>query len=152
MTMIIILIITKKYINNWLDTIIDKTKPFEDQINLLKKVEDLEPWFMIDYGDKELKFKIFKLKLAGLSNIIDEKLFEQIFGHPLVTLANELINTTNKEENQIIVNNIEKNESKLYEQDDDYNYVIQPKNRRINLFDAVNLILHFNKTIQLDLV
>ena len=43
-----------------------------------------------------------------MSNDIDEKLFEQIFGHTLIKLANKLINTTNKEENQIIVKNIEK--------------------------------------------
>ena len=36
--------------------------------------------------------------------IIDKKLFEQIFGHKFETLANKLISTTNKEENQIIVN------------------------------------------------
>ena len=64
---------------------------------------------MNDYNDdKEVKFKIFKLKLADLSNIIDKKLFEQILGYTLVTLANKLINTTNKEENQIIVNDIKK--------------------------------------------
>ena len=50
-----------------------------------------------------LRFKIFKLKLAQLSNIIDKKLFETIFGHTLIKLADKLINTTNKEENQIIV-------------------------------------------------
>ena len=79
-----------------------------------------------DYGDKELKFKIFKIKLAYLSNFIDEKLLEQIFGYTLVTLAlaNKLINTTKKEENQIIVDDIEKNKKKLYKEDDDYNYVI----------------------------
>ena len=43
-----------------------------------------------------------------MSNEIDKKLSEQIFGHALETLANKLINTTNKEENQIIVRNIEK--------------------------------------------
>ena len=43
-----------------------------------------------------------------MSNIIDEKLFKEIFGHTFETLANKLINTTNKEENEIIVNNIEK--------------------------------------------
>ena len=53
-----------------------------------------------------------------MSNDIDEKLFKQIFGHTLETLANKLINTTNKEENQIIVNNINKNKDKLDEQDD----------------------------------
>ena len=121
----------------------------------LKKVKNLEPWFINDDGDKELKFKIFKLKLADLSNIIDEKLFEQIFGHTFETLANKLINTTNKEENQIIVDDIKKNKDKLYKKDetDPFNdYVIQPSDRRIDLIDAVNLILDFNETIQLDLV
>ena len=50
-----------------------------------------------------------------MSNIIDKKIFKQIFGHTLETLANKLINTTNKEENQIIVKNINKNKKKLYE-------------------------------------
>ena len=44
-----------------------------------------------------------------MSNDIDENLFEQIFDHKFETLANKLINTTSKEENQIIVKNIEKN-------------------------------------------
>ena len=51
-----------------------------------------------------------------MSNEIDKKLFKQIFGHTLETLANKLINTTNKEENQIIVKNINKNKDKIYEQ------------------------------------
>ena len=55
---------------------------------------------MEGYGDKELEFKISKIRLAHLSNIIDEKLFKQIFGHTFETLANKLINATNKEENQ----------------------------------------------------
>ena len=118
----------------------------------LKKVKNLDPWFINDYSDKELKFKIFKLKLADLSNIIDEKLFEQIFGHTLETLANKLINARNKEENQIFVNDIEKNKYKLCEQDEFYNFVIQRNDQRINLFDTIRLILEFNKTIQLDLV
>ena len=66
-----------------------------------------------DYRDKELKFKIFKLRLARLSNIIDKELFEWIFGHTFETLAKKLIHTTNKEKNQIIVNDIKKNEDKL---------------------------------------
>ena len=84
--------------------------------------------------------------------IIDKKLFETIFDHTLEKLANELINTTNKEENQIIVNNINKNKDKLYEQDFG-DWVIQPSDRRIDLIDAIDLILDFNEeTIQLDLV
>ena len=98
-----------KKLNDHLDKIIDKSKLFEDQIESLEKVENLEEYYFInDFDDKELKFKIFKLKLAHLSNEIDEKLFEQIFGHTLIKLADKLINTTNKEENQIIVKNIEK--------------------------------------------
>ena len=64
-----------------------------------------------------------------MSNEIDEKLFEQIFGHTLAKLANKLINTTKKEENQTIVNNINKNEKKkLYQKDDFRDYVIPPSN------------------------
>ena len=86
-----------------------KSKSFEDQIKSIRKVKNLDYYYYVnDFGDKELKFKIFKLKLAHLSNEIDENLFEQIFDHKFETLANKLINTTNKEENQIIVKNIEK--------------------------------------------
>ena len=100
-------------LNDHSDKIIDKSKSFEDQIESLEKVENLEEYYFInDFDDKELKFKIFKLKLAHLSNEIDEDLFEQIFDHKFETLANKLINTTNKEENQIIVKNIDKNEKK----------------------------------------
>ena len=82
--------------NDLLDEIIDKSKSFEDQIESFKKVGNLEEYYFInDFGDKELKFKIFKLKLAHLSNEIDEKLFEQIFGHTLIKLEDKLINTTN---------------------------------------------------------
>ena len=103
-------LITIKKLNNDSDEIIDKSKSFEDQIKSLRKVENIiEYCHYEDYGDKELKFKYFKIELAHLSNIIDEKLFEQIFGHKFETLANKLINTTNKEENQLIVKNIDKN-------------------------------------------
>ena len=60
-------------------------------------------WPYNDYGDKELKFKYFKLELAYMSNEIDEKLFEELFGHTLIKLADKLINTTNKQENQVII-------------------------------------------------
>ena len=106
-----------KDLNDNLDEIIDKSKSFEDQIKSIRKVKNLDDYYYVnDFGDKELKFKIFKLKLAHLSNIIDKKLFEQIFGHTLIKLADKLINTTNKEENQIIVNNINKNKEKVYKQ------------------------------------
>ena len=37
-----------------------------------------------------------------MSNETDEDLFEQIFDHKFETLANKLINTTNKEEKQLL--------------------------------------------------
>ena len=70
--------------------------------------------FLNDYGDKELKFKIIKVRLAHLPNNIGEKTFEQIFGHTFETLVNKLINTTNKEENRITVDNIDKNLKKTF--------------------------------------
>ena len=46
----------KIYINDCLDKIIDKSKSFEDQIKLFKKVKNLSEYcFINDYGDKELK-------------------------------------------------------------------------------------------------
>ena len=86
-----------------------------------------------------------------MSNIIDKKLFEQIFGHTLIKLVDKLINTTNKGENQIIVKNINKNDDKLFEMDDFNDWVIQPSDWHINLVDAIDLVLNFDKD-QLDLV
>ena len=82
-----------------------------------------------------------------MSNEIDKKLFEQIFGHTLIKLADKLINTTNKEENRIIVKNINKNKEKHFEMDPFYGWVIQPNSQRIGLIDAYKLILKFNETI-----
>ena len=71
---------------------------------------------------------------------IDEKLSEQIFDHTLIKLADKLINKTNKEENQIIVKNVEKNKKNFFETDPFYEWVIQPNSRRINKIDAIKLI------------
>ena len=92
-------IIIKK-LNDHLDKIIDKSKPFEEQIKSFEKIENIEEYYFIsDSDDKELGLKICKLKVTHLLNIIDKKLFEQIFRHKFQTLANKLINTTNKGEN-----------------------------------------------------
>ena len=138
-----------------LDEIIDKSKSFEDQIKSLKKLEDLKEYlFMKDFDNKELKFKYFKIQLADMSNDIDEKLFEQIFGHTLIKLADELINTINKEKNQIIVNDIHKNKDKIFKRDNSNGFddwLIQQNSQRINLLYTIDLILNFNED-QLDLV
>ena len=75
-----------------------------------------------------------------MSNEIDKKLFEQIFEK----LANKLKTTTNKEQNQIIVENIDQNRNKFYEQQKG-EYVIQTNDQLIDLIDAIDLILDFNK-------
>ena len=82
---------------------IDETKSFEKQINVFKKMNFLEEyWHARFYDDnKELRLKIFKAKFPYISNYIDKKLFEEVFGHTFVTLVDKLVNTTNKEENQI---------------------------------------------------
>ena len=50
-----------KYKNDILDEIIDKSKLFEEQIKLLKKIKGLKGYqHSNDYGDKELKSKYFK--------------------------------------------------------------------------------------------
>ena len=59
-----------------------------------------------------------------MSNDIHEKIFEQIFGYTLIKLADKIINTTNKEQNQIIVKNINENKEKLYEMNPFYDWVI----------------------------
>ena len=96
--------------NDYLDKIIDKWKSFEDQIKSLKKREDLKRyWTYKENDDKELKSKYLKIKPGDMSNDINKKLFKQIFGHTLIKLANKLINTTVKKENQMIVKNINAN-------------------------------------------
>ena len=77
-----------KELNDALDAIIDKSKSFDNQIKSIKKVEDLNEFYFINsYGNKELEFEILKIRLSHFSNIIDEKLFKQIFGHTFETLA-----------------------------------------------------------------
>ena len=138
---------TIKELNDSLDKIIDESKSFEDQIQSIKKVKNLDEYYYINnFDNKELEFKIFKLKLAYLSNIIDKKISKQMFGHTFETLANKLINTANKEENQIIVNDINENKTKLYEDETKpfHDYVIQPSNQH-NLIEANNVILDFHE-------
>ena len=117
----------KKQLNNYFKTI-DETKSFEEQIELLKKRDFLDEYWHMGYyhDDKELNLKIFKAKAAHILNDLDEQLFDKIFGHTFAALADKLINTTNKEENKIIIDDIKKSSDKVYEQDDFSNFVIQP--------------------------
>ena len=47
----------------------------------------------------------------------------------------------------ITVENISKNKEKIYKQNDYFNFVIQPIDQRINLIDAIRLILDFNEEL-----
>ena len=132
-----------KDLNDNLDEIIDKSKLFEEQIESLKKLEDLKGyWPDKDFGDKELKSKYFKIQLADMSNETG-KWFEQIFGLTLIKLVDKLINTKNKK-NQIIVNDIYKNKDKLYKKDEFGDWISQAQQR--------SDLKYTNKVIQLDLV
>ena len=73
-------------------------------------------------------------------------MFGQMFGHALIKLTDKLINTTSKEENQIIVNIINKNNDKP-EMDEFSDWVIKLNSQPINLLDTINLILNFNEAI-----
>ena len=139
---------TIKDLNYLLDEITDKSKSFEEQIKSSKKLEGLKGyWPYNDFGDKELKFKYFKIELADMSNEIEEKLFKKIFGHTFETLANKLINTKSKEENQIIFKNVNKSKEKIYEIDRSSNFIVQSGDLRANLKYNLDLILDFNETI-----
>ena len=140
-----------KQLNNYFRTI-DETKSFEEQIEILKKRDFLDEYWHVRYyrGNKELNLKIFKAKAAYILNDLDEQLFEEIFGHTFVALADKVINTTNKEENKIIIDDIKKNRDKLYEQDDFGNNIIKPAYKRGDLLDAVKIILEFNEVLLLD--
>ena len=83
--------------------------------------------------------------------MIDKKIFKQIFGHTFETLANEPMNTTNKEENRIILNNINEKLTKKVKRVLAMIMWSQPSDRRNNLIDAINAILDFNEKILLDL-
>ena len=94
-----------RQLNDWFKTT-DQTKSLEDQIELLKERGEFlsECWYVKCYHDnKELNYKIFKAKAAYLLNDLGDQLFKRIFGYTFATLVDKLINTTSKEENQIII-------------------------------------------------
>ena len=100
--------------NNYFN-ITDKKKSFEDQTEILKKMDDLSQCWDMNHCDnnKRLNFEIFKLKFAHILSDVDEQLFEKIFGHTYVALADKLSNTKSKEENEIFIDDIKKLEIKF---------------------------------------
>ena len=87
------------------------------------------------------------MKVAHIFNDVDNELFKEIFSFISVELADELINVTSKEDNQMNIDHIEIKRDKIFEQVYGQ-YVIQPPHKRTDLLDTVKVILDFNKTIQ----
>ena len=113
-------------------------------------------WPMKYYEDnKETNLILFKLKLAHAFNDVDDNLFKEIFASVNLTsvkLADKLINTTSKEENQMLINDIEINRDKIFEQDEFSKFVIKQTYKRGDLLDTVKVILIFNEVLSLDLI
>ena len=143
-----------RQLNNWFETI-DQTKSLEEQIELLKeRGEFLSEYWNVGYyhGKKELNYKIFKAKAAYLLNELDEQPFKDVFGHAFAELVEKLVNTVDKkEDNQIIIDDIENNSSKITEQKYSQ-FVIQPAYKRSDLKDAVKITLEINELSKLDKV
>ena len=51
-----------------------------------------------------------------------------MLGHTFAALKDKLINTIDEDENEIIIDDIEKNRDKIYEQDECSKFIIQPTN------------------------
>ena len=103
-----------KQLINYFKTI-EKTKSLKEQIETLKARDFPDEYWHFGYhhGNKELNFKIFKAKAAFILNDLDEQLFDKIFGHTFGALVDKLINTIGEEENKIIIDDIEKLETKF---------------------------------------
>ena len=80
-------------------------------------------------------------------------MFKEVFGHIFAELVEKLLNTVEdkKEENQISIDDIENNSSKIIEQKYSQ-FVIQPAYKRGDLKDAVKLILEINELLKSDKV
>ena len=86
------------------------------------------------YADnKETNLRLFKLKIAHALNDVDDNLFKKIFGFTSVELADKLINTTSKEVNQMLINDIEVNRDIIFEQDKYSKFVIETPCKRGDL-------------------
>ena len=115
----------------------------------IKQTSDLNDYWYIKYyeDNKDINLRLFTLKFAHILNDVDDNLFTEIFGLKSVELVGKLINATRKEGNQMLIDLIDTNKYKTYEQV--YNqYVIEPAHKRADLIDAVEVILKFIDTIQ----
>ena len=116
----------------------------------IKQTSDLNDYWYIKYyeDNNDINLRLFNLKFAHILNDVDDNLFTEIFGFTSVELADKLINTTSKEENQMFINDIKKNKDKILEE---YKFDKSVIKQRGDLYDVVKVILEFNERIQSDL-
>ena len=136
-----------RQLNNWFETI-DQTKSLEEQIELLKeKGEFLSEYWYVKYShdNKELNYKIVKAKAAYVLTDFNKKIFEKIYGCNFTVLVEKLINTIDeKEENQIIIDNIQNNRRKIFKEYKLDKDVIKHSG---DLNVAVKIILEINEVL-----
>ena len=77
-------------------------------------------------------------------------MFEKIFGHTFAALVDKLINTIDKEEKQITIEDIENNTDKTFEQDEYSKFPVQSAYKRGDFNDAVKISLEINELLTLD--
>ena len=135
-----------KKLSNWFETI-DQTKSLEEQIEILKTKDFLYEYCSLKYynDNKDLNYKIFKAKAAYLLIELNKKVFEKVYGCDFTVLVEKLINAIDKkEENQIIIDDIENNKSKIFKE---YKFYKDVCKHRGDLDDAVKIILKINKVL-----
>ena len=78
----------------------------------MKEIPDLNDYWYIEYyeDNKEINLRLFKLKFAHIFNDVNHNSFTEIFGLSSVKLVvSIIINTTSKEDNQVLVDLIKIN-------------------------------------------
>ena len=78
----------------------------------MKEIPDLNDYRYIEYyeDNKEINVRLSKLKFAHIFNDVNHNSFTEIFGLSSVKLVvSKLINTTSKEDNQVLVDFIKTN-------------------------------------------
>ena len=91
--------------------------------------------------------QLIKLKAAKAAHLLinlDDQLFEKIFGYTFAALVDKLINTIDKEENQIIIDDIENNRDKIFRE---YKFDKSVIKQSGDLSDAVKIILEINEVL-----
>ena len=77
-------------------------------------------------------------------------MFKEVFGHTFVALVDKLINTVyKKEENQIIIEDIENNKDEIFKE---YKFDEAVIKHSGDLIDAVKIILEINELLKSDKV